>query len=97
MADPRVLVDRYEALRREAVEGVETEERGLGLGLFLTRGLSAWLEALSALPPQRCAETTEEPVSPPDGRPALPSVRTALRNVLVSMVLACTPAEENVP
>jgi hypothetical protein len=47
--DPRAVLDQYEALRREALERGPFGPRGQGLALFLSRGLPAWLAALTAL------------------------------------------------
>ena len=40
----------YENLRQEALQA--GSRRGHGLALFLSRGMMAWLEALTALMPQ---------------------------------------------
>jgi hypothetical protein len=89
-ADPRHLLEHYEALRREALEGTWTGERGHGLALFLARGMSAWLDALRSLTPSH-AERWPVPAEEPPGNRApapAPSVRMELTMVLAGMVLA---------
>jgi hypothetical protein len=43
--DPAMLVNRYEQLRRQALGELFTEGAGLGLALFIRRGMTAWMEA----------------------------------------------------
>ena len=43
--DPATLVNRYEQLRRQALGELFTEGAGLGLALFIRRGMTAWMEA----------------------------------------------------
>ena len=87
--DPRHALDRYETLRREVTEPAPGGPRGHGLTLFLTRGMSGWLAALTALAPaSRPSRALTDP--PPEGRPTvLPSSRAELTTVLAGMVLAC--------
>jgi hypothetical protein len=40
-----MLVNRYEQLRRQALGELFTEGAGLGLALFIRRGMTAWMEA----------------------------------------------------
>jgi hypothetical protein len=95
--DPRYALDQYEALRREVTEPAPGGPRGHGLALFLTRGMSGWLAALTALAPApRPARVLTDP--PPAGRPTvLPSSRGELTTVLAGMVLACTRETEGRP
>jgi hypothetical protein len=88
------VLEQYERLRREAMEGGWGGERGHGLVLFLARGMSAWLVALTALAPAaRQREMRTE--GPPDLLPTPPrSVRAELTMVLAEMVLACSRGEE---
>ena len=51
VADAQYVLEQYEALRREALEVAPFGPRGQGLALFLTRGMPAWLTALTALTP----------------------------------------------
>lgn len=88
--DPRTVLEQYEALRREATETTPCGLRGHGLALFLTRGLPAWLAALTALTP--APATADAPGEP--GPMLGPSARTALTTVLAGMVLACTAERE---
>jgi len=43
--DSATLVNRYEQLRRQALGELFTEGVGLGLALFMRRGMTAWMEA----------------------------------------------------
>lgn len=76
----------YENLRQEALQA--GARRGHGLALFLSRGMRAWLEALTALKPRSVAqsahaESVDWPlVSRPD-----------LTTLLASMVLSCMRRE----
>jgi hypothetical protein len=84
--------DRYEALRREALESAPFGPRGQGLALFLSRGL-AWLAALTALaPPGGPTPVAEARHEGGPGR--LPTARAELTTVLASMVLAYTHPTE---
>ena len=91
VADPQYLVEQYEALRHEALAIAPFGSRGQGLALFLTRGMPAWLAALTALPqaPRRCDDAPAPP------RPQfLPTLRADLTTVLAGMVLACAQPME---
>lgn len=78
----------YECLRREAVE--QGARRGHGLALFLSRGMVAWLAALTALKPQPVAQNLIEQSA------NLPSIaRSELTPLLASMVLSCMGKETN--
>jgi hypothetical protein len=93
VADAHYAVAQYEALRREALEVAPFGPRGHGLVLLLTRGVPAWLTALTALGPARPGRPLEEPPAGP--RPWLPpSARAELTTVLAGMVLACTQGTE---
>jgi hypothetical protein len=93
--DPHTLLSHYETLRREALATLPLGPRGHGLALFLTRGMSAWLAAVTALAPS-------VPLPPPHAdlqvgppRTMLPPGRSELTTVLAGMVLACaTPGAE---
>jgi hypothetical protein len=80
----------YEALRQEALRA--SSHRGHGLALFLSRGMTAWLEALTALRPRPVAkDASQESVD-------LPSVvRPDLTMLLANMVLSCARREEHEP
>jgi hypothetical protein len=43
--DPATLVNHYEQLRRQALGELFTEGAGLGLALFMRRGMTAWMAA----------------------------------------------------
>jgi hypothetical protein len=77
----------YEILRQEALD--VSGRRGHGLALFLSRGMMAWLEALTALRPRR-------PISHGEAeRPAdvLPALQPDLTTLLANMVLSCMGKE----
>ena len=81
--DAEYLLEQYELLRQEAAELSSYARRGHGLLLFLTRGMVAWIEAVSCLSGRRAApaEVTT---------PALPfSLRPEVTTVLANMVLVC--------
>jgi hypothetical protein len=92
--DPREVLEQYEARRREALGTAPFGPRGQGLALFLSRGLPAWLAALTALaPPGGPTRPLVEPRC--EGGPGLlPTARAELTTVLASMVLACTHPTE---
>jgi hypothetical protein len=72
----------YETLRREALQA--DSRRGHGLALFLSHGMMAWLEALTALRSHPIAQTA------PQESFDLPSVlRPDLTTLLTNMVLSC--------
>ena len=87
--DPAYVLDQYEAMRREALECDPYGSRGHGLALFLSRGMPAWLAALSMIDPcqdrQHAAEDLRQPHAP-----ELPAqARSELMLVWAGMVLAC--------
>jgi hypothetical protein len=80
----------YEDLRREALQA--GSRRGHGLALFLSRGMKAWLEALTSLRPRPVTKSTsQESVDLP------PVVRPDLTTLLANMVLSCVRREEHEP
>jgi hypothetical protein len=94
VADVPYVIEQYETLRHEALEVAPFGPRGHGLALFVTRGLPAWLTALTALVPLRPAHALDlQPVEPSPR--LLPAARGELTTVLAGMVLACAqPMEE---
>ena len=76
----------YENLRLEALQA--GAHRGHGLALFLSRGMTAWLEALTALRSPPVSQST------PQESFDLPSVvRTDVTTLLTNMVLSCMRGE----
>ena len=51
----------YEDLRQEALRA--GSHRGHGLALFLSRGMTAWLEALTALRPRPVAKNASQEIT----------------------------------
>lgn len=85
------LLGQYEALRREALAAGSSVDRGLGLSLFLTRGMSAWLTAVTALMPRSTRPAMISELPRYDRMPVLaPSLRSDLTVMLADMVLACS-------
>ncbi len=80
--DAAYLFDQYESLRKEARGS--TGRRGHGLALFLSRGMKAWLGALTALGPMAMEDKASH-----DKADLPPAVRPDLTLVLADMVLAC--------
>jgi hypothetical protein len=77
----------YEQLRREALQ--VGSRRGHGLALFLSHGMMAWLQALTALRSHPVLHCEQESVD-------LPSVlRPDLTTLLANMVLSCVTREED--
>lgn len=84
--DPCVASQEYEALRREAVEDPGASLRGHGLTLLLTRGMPAWLAALSVF----AFGTVPSPPPSSEGVASRPlPQRGALVRTMAEMVLAC--------
>jgi hypothetical protein len=72
-------------------------ERGHGLALFLTRGMSAWLGALRALVPPPPTSRGKLPGAEEPSREGAPmhppSVRAELATLLAGMLLAVSEGE----
>jgi hypothetical protein len=80
----------YENLRQEALQ--TSPRRGHGLALFLSRGMVAWLEALTALRPRLLPQSSLQELCD------LPSVlRPDLTTLLANMVLSCMRRETHEP
>jgi hypothetical protein len=61
------LVAHYEQLRRDATEMSSRGRKGLGMALFLRRGMAAWMQAwsqcINCIAPQtECQSATTAPV-----------------------------------
>jgi hypothetical protein len=80
--DAVYLFEQYESLRKEALGS--TARRGHGLALFLSRGMKAWLEALTVFVPMAMEDKASQ-----DKLDLPPAVRPDLTLVLADMVLAC--------
>jgi hypothetical protein len=80
----------YESLRQDGLHA--DSRRGHGLALFLSRGMMAWLEALTALRSHPVGQ------SAPHESFDLPSVlRPDLTTLLTNMVLSCMRGEAHEP
>lgn len=87
-------MEQYEALRREAIEADPGGDVGHGLALFLYRGMTAWISALSALgrrPMDRA--TPHDAMACCVNVELLPATRYDLTAVMADMVLACYSQE----
>lgn len=81
--DSECLQRQYELLRREAMGQPPLGSRARGLSLFLTRGMKAWIDAVSCLSGRQV--TANEPVTSPVTVSSSPEVTAVLAN----MVLVC--------
>ena len=89
--DSNQVLEQYEALRRDVLAAGSSVDRGLGLSLFLTRGMSAWLAAVTALMPRSPRPAMSSAPQPFERMPVLlPSLRSELTVMLADMVLACS-------
>ena len=89
--DLKQVLEQYEALRRDVLAAGSSFDRGPGLSLFLTRGMSAWLTALTALMPRSCRPALISEAAQLERPPVLaPGVRSDLTVMLADMVLACS-------
>jgi hypothetical protein len=77
----------YENLRRDASD--RSSRRGHGLALFVSRGMMAWLEALTALGPRPL-----RPNAPAELVDFAPVLQPDLTTLLANMVLSCLGGEE---
>jgi hypothetical protein len=79
------LVVHYEQLRRDAMGRSTFSGQGLGLALFLRRGMTAWMQAWS-----ECAGKVEsETLSVSGGNETVPvSMRSQLTGLLAGMILS---------
>ena len=80
--DAEYLLEQYKLLRQEALEVSVHARRGHGLLLFLTRGMVAWIQAVSCLSGRQ--------VVPPEFTSSLLPlpVRPEVTKVLANMVLS---------
>jgi hypothetical protein len=78
------LTEQYEQLRREATSCSEHTAQGLGLALFLRRGMASWMQAWS-----QCTDSAAPNAHP---RPATPTavpldLRTQIATLLAGIIL----------
>ena len=92
--DPAYVLEQYEALRLEAMATRMPGLRGQGLAVFLSRGLPAWLAALTTLVPSARPEPPVPATLPVAGPRLLPPARAELTTVLAGMVLTCAHEPE---
>ncbi len=94
MRDPAYVLEQYEALRQEAGAMRVPGLRGQGLAVLRSRGLPAWLAALSAFVPPPGPEPFAPACSSPDGPRLFSPARAELTTVLAGMVLVCAHEPE---
>ena len=93
--DVSYVCQQYEIVRHEAATRVGFGPRGHGMMLLMTRGMPAWLDAVTTLsPPARAGRGTRSVM---EGSPfdLAPPVRSELTRLLASLVLTC--AQEGAP
>jgi len=88
--DPAYVLDQYEAMRRDALGVDPYGPRGHGLALFLSRGMPAWLAALSTLDRHHACEHAVADLQLTGTPEIAPAVRSELTLVWAGMVLACS-------
>ena len=81
--DAEYLLEQYELLRQEAIEILHHDHQGHGLALFLTRGMVAWIKAVSCLSGRQAAQAELADLAAPA------SLRPEVATVLANMVLGC--------
>jgi len=84
LANGSDLVARYERLRRDAIGPPVCQGEGLGLALFLQRGMTAWMQAWSECAPTCEARTHSQNCS----EETIPGdVRSQIATLLAGMIL----------
>ena len=84
------MCEQYEIVRQDAATPDVRARQGHGLVLLLTRGMPAWLDAVSTLSLPRAQGEHETPAR--SRGPVLdlpPPVRSEFTRVLASLVLTC--------
>lgn len=82
------MADRYEELRGAALGQSVGGGPGLGLALFIRRGMAVWMEAWANCTPQVEPWSTPDP---PADRTFSMGVRSQVARVLVEMVMNTLP------
>lgn len=78
------LTAHYEQLRRDAISRSGQSGGGLGLALFLRRGMTTWMQAWS-----ECTDVETETCSISGGKETIPAdMRSQLAILLASMILS---------
>jgi hypothetical protein len=84
------LVGHYEQLRRDVRSASDRGREGLGLALFLRRGMTAWMQAW---PPCPGAVTSQAQGQPATAAPVPPHVRIELATLLAGIILVLQQEE----
>jgi len=78
------MVSHYEQLRRDATGVSARGGGGLGLALFLRRGMTAWMQAWSQCTSGVTPQAQTQPATPP---PGLIDVRAQVATLLAGIIL----------
>jgi hypothetical protein len=78
------LTEQYEQLRREATGCSEHAAQGLGLALFLRRGMTAWMQAWSQCADRGAPNTRPHPASI---APVPKDLRAQIATLLAGIIL----------
>jgi hypothetical protein len=79
------LTEAYEQLRRAATESSRRDASLQGLGIFIQKGMAAWMSACTAVTPPMATPVTG------DALHMLPSAQRDVIDVLAAMALTTTP------
>jgi hypothetical protein len=80
--DPQALISAYEELRQQALD--DSSLGDLGMGLFLTQGMVAWMQACSWIP---ATVSKNSPSHPSTSAPLPQDLRGEIVTVLAAMAL----------
>jgi len=80
------LTEQYEQLRREATRCSEQAVQGLGLALFLRRGMTAWMQAWSQCSDGAAPNTHPRPATMPAAVPM--DLRAQIATLLAGIILS---------
>ena len=75
---------QYEVLRHDAATDVAFARQGYGMALLMSRGMTAWLKALSTI----SLPSAGPPPAENGGLDLAPPVRSEMARVLASLVLS---------
>jgi hypothetical protein len=80
------LTEQYEQLRREATGCSEQAVQGLGLALFLRRGMTAWMQAWLQCSDGAAPNTHPRPATMPAAVPM--DLRAQIATLLAGIILS---------
>jgi hypothetical protein len=79
------VTEQYEQLRREAITRSEQRSKGLGLALFLQRGMTAWLRAWAQCTNHAAATAHSQPATTASAVPI--DLRAQVATLLAGIIL----------